>query len=138
MLECNSNYDSVLKTQGTVSVYKIPTDPVRREKWLKLIPRKNWNITTSSVVCVKHFKEKFLERYEIGKDGQQILYKTPRLKRNARPTLFGEDLEEVDHSETEEESEDEAVGRQLTKLKKPVQEFPKPTTPGQLLLVAII
>jgi THAP domain len=132
MLECNSNYDSAMRTEAAVSVYKIPSDPVRREKWLKLIPRKNWNITTSSVVCVKHFKEKFLERYEIGKDGQQIVYKTPRLKRNARPTLFGEDLEEVEHSETEEDSEEEAA-KLVPKARKPAQEFPKlvkPTAPG--------
>jgi THAP domain len=131
MLECHSNYDAWLRDNDSVSVYKIPSDSVRREKWLKIIPRKNWNITVSSVVCIRHFKEKFLERYEIGKDGQQIVYKTPRLKRYAVPTLFGDPLIEVDHSESEDSDEDERDLKSLNRSKgTPAKDAP--TAPGAM------
>ncbi|XP_050498087.1 uncharacterized protein LOC114332213 isoform X2 [Diabrotica virgifera virgifera] len=78
---CTSNYASTY--EGYVSVFKYPRDNDVRQQWLKSIPRKNWEPSHNSVVCVKHFCEDDLLFYDTYKDKDGVLKSYPRL----RPTL---------------------------------------------------
>jgi hypothetical protein len=122
LLDCNSNYDSYLKHNPIVSVYGFPSNPQRLSKWLKLIPRKNFNIKVSTVVCIKHFNEKYLERSATDRSGNQKLYKKPKLKPNAVPTIFGDPLVEIPYSDDEGKVEviEKKAKEKVVSMKPPV------------------
>ena len=48
---CKSNY---LSKKEKVTVYRLPSDPEERKKWIKAIPRDNIPDSPNTVVCVKH------------------------------------------------------------------------------------
>lgn len=53
---CKSGYSSTAKDdQSSISFYKFPTETVRRELWLRKIPRENLFVTPYSRVCSLHF-----------------------------------------------------------------------------------
>lgn len=62
---CTSNYNS---TSEFISVFKFPSEDIEREKWIRNIPRKDWNPSSSAVVCKKHFEEKDISWVETFKD----------------------------------------------------------------------
>ena len=49
---CSSNYDSVKKK---TKVFRLPSDPEERQRWMKAIPRDNIPDKHDTVVCEKHF-----------------------------------------------------------------------------------
>lgn len=53
---CKSNY---LTEKEKVSVYRLPSDPEERQRWLKAIPRDNIPDKKDTVVCSKHFPPDF-------------------------------------------------------------------------------
>mgnify|MGYP005982137529 FL=1 len=90
---CNSNYDSEIKKGGpVVSAFRFPKDEERKKLWLLAIPRKDFSPTANSVVCMKHFSEDDIIRYDLykTKDGttQQLLLMCPKLKEDALPRIF--------------------------------------------------
>jgi hypothetical protein len=92
---CKSNYDSSLKNSQNnrgVSVFKFPKNEERKQAWLKIIPRKNFIPSASSVVCQLHFSSDDIILYDkhLQPDGscKQLLLKNPRLKDGAVPSVF--------------------------------------------------
>lgn len=60
---CKSGYSSQIEK---VSCFSFPFDkPDLLKSWVKFVNRKNWSPTKNSVICVKHFEEKYI------KDGQR-------------------------------------------------------------------
>ena len=53
---CNSNY---LKETKRVTVYRLPSNPEERKRWIKAIPRDNIPDKPKTVVCAKHFPPPF-------------------------------------------------------------------------------
>jgi hypothetical protein len=53
---CNSNY---LKESEKVTVYRLPSNPEERKRWMKAIPRDNIPDKPDTVVCAKHFPPNF-------------------------------------------------------------------------------
>ena len=89
--ECRSNYDG----EVYCTVFQFPSqkrDHVLREKWIRIIPRRDWVPTKRSVVCIKHFQEddvissdKFIDESGV----QHIVQRRcPVLKPDAYPTVF--------------------------------------------------
>jgi THAP domain/Transposase protein len=90
---CRGNYDPTEK----VSVFRFPSEKLNRDlraKWIRQIPRdeKDYNVTSNTVVCEKHFVEEFIVRYdEVTRlDGSILRMKRdcPKLTKDAYPTLF--------------------------------------------------
>jgi hypothetical protein len=89
---CKSNYESSIKTEGYIQCFKFPSDPPRKQLWLRAIPRSDWTPSNRSCVCVKHFHEDdliWIEKYK-NKDGDWCEYRRekPVLSENAVPRLF--------------------------------------------------
>ena len=59
---CKSGYVSE-KSDNPVSTFRFPLDkPDLLQKWHQFVNRSNWSATKNSVICIKHFDEKFLLR----------------------------------------------------------------------------
>ena len=59
---CKSGYVSE-KRENPVSTFRFPLDkPDLLQKWQQFVNRSNWSATKNSVICIKHFEEKFLLR----------------------------------------------------------------------------
>ena len=59
---CKSGYVSE-KSENPVSTFRFPLDkPDLLQKWQQFVNRSNWSATKNSVICIKHFEEKFLLR----------------------------------------------------------------------------
>lgn len=91
---CKSNYRSSLKTEGYVQCFQLPKDSLRRELWLRAIPRSNWTPTYHCNICIKHFCAEdlcYIEKYK-NKDGEWCEFRRqkPILSENAVPKIFPE------------------------------------------------
>ena len=63
---CKSNYDT--KDKGNyVPIFNFPGDSEKRAEWIRKIPNKNLKVTKNSRVCIKHFEEKDIKRFDIFK-----------------------------------------------------------------------
>lgn len=86
---CTSNYGS---KPPFVSVFKFPKDESLKQQWLKAIHRAEFVPKNVSVVCIKHFDERFVIREDVIKrpDGSILSVKRDRLKltHDAVPTRF--------------------------------------------------
>ncbi|XP_049275539.1 uncharacterized protein LOC119371913 isoform X1 [Rhipicephalus sanguineus] len=85
---CRSGYRSNLKR---ASLFRAPLDPVRLSEWEESIGRTDKKLTSSAVVCERHFEESCIERtFRIVIDGvvNEIPREAPLLKRDAVPTVF--------------------------------------------------
>ena len=49
--DCNGNYNKENKEK----VFRLPKDPVERERWMKIIPRDNIPDNPNTVLCERHF-----------------------------------------------------------------------------------
>lgn len=91
---CKSNYNlpGKLISKDNVTVYHFPKDEKRKQLWLRKIPRKDFVVTKSSVVCIKHFVPKFVIRFSTSKrktpGASPRLLKIPRLTDDAYPSIF--------------------------------------------------
>ena len=91
--ECRGNYHNTKDHIGEkVSVFKFPDDPDLRAKWIRMIPRKDYEITRNTVVCEKHFSPEFVVRVDVltRPDGSVLREprKRPKLTKDAYPSIF--------------------------------------------------
>lgn len=86
---CRSNYTS---NSPSVTVFKFPKNEELKRKWLSAIPRADFTPKTRSVVCLKHFDERFVIREDTvtRPDGSVLTVKRDSLKltKDAFPTIF--------------------------------------------------
>ena len=57
---CCSNY----KGEETVSVFSFPSDENIKNRWIKFVSRKDWQPTSSAVICIKHFTKQFTQHLQ--------------------------------------------------------------------------
>ncbi|GFO30720.1 THAP domain-containing protein 11 [Plakobranchus ocellatus] len=85
---CKGNYSETEK----VSVFHFPADEERKRLWCKKIPRADFQPTSQSVVCEKHFDENFIIRIDkaVRPDGTILSVKRdrPKLTADAFPSIF--------------------------------------------------
>ena len=55
-----------LKYKGVkiVAVFSFSSDEDIKNRWIKFASRKDWQPTSSAVICIKHFEGKFLKKGE--------------------------------------------------------------------------
>ncbi|CAG2056898.1 unnamed protein product [Timema podura] len=86
---CKSNYNS---KPPRVSAFQFPNDKLLKLKWLSAIHRADFVPRKRSVVCIKHFDERFVVREDSVKrpDGSILTLKRDHLKltKDAFPTYF--------------------------------------------------
>lgn len=84
---CRSNYKV-----SSVSCFKFPNDPLKSQQWVQAIHRENFSPGKYSVVCVKHFDERFVVREDTVRrpDGTLLTVKRDKIKLtdDAIPTIF--------------------------------------------------
>jgi hypothetical protein len=90
---CRGNYPATKEHAfEKVSIFGFPKDVIMREKWKKLIPNKDLEITDNTVVCEKHFAQDFIIRVDtITRDDGSILSVQrmhPKLTNDAYPSYF--------------------------------------------------
>ena len=84
--ECKTGYKSC-KTQEKIALFRFPKQEELQQRWLKAIPRQNWN--SSHRVCAKHFHEDDIQRVSIDTRGRTLHeLKCPHLKPTATPMIF--------------------------------------------------
>ncbi|XP_039285826.1 uncharacterized protein LOC111046939 isoform X3 [Nilaparvata lugens] len=89
---CTSNYESAVKKEGYVQIFRFPKDEKLRSEWIRAIPRSNWNPPQRAYVCIKHFHKTDLvwsEKFK-NRDGEWCEFKRdkPVLSPCAVPKLF--------------------------------------------------
>lgn len=86
---CTSNYRS---SKERTTSFSFPKDPILKSKWLKNIPRKDYNPGKYAVVCEKHFAPDDIIRVDtVKRDDGTILTcnrDRPKLKEGAVPIIF--------------------------------------------------
>ena len=55
---CKTDHRSVQDDEEKPVLYQFPRNEELRHKWIRAIPRQNWNPTNCSRVCSKHFHKK--------------------------------------------------------------------------------
>ena len=93
---CKSGYSSISKEdQANISFYKFPTDSIRRDIWLRKIPREKFCVTSYTRVCSLHFSSDMFvslstdsKKRRKTSDGEIAILQRPRLKDDACPTIF--------------------------------------------------
>ncbi len=73
-----------------MSKHLFPKNPLRRDQWIKSIPRANWSPSASSVVCSLHFHEEDFKTERCDSNSRRNLgeLKSKRLKSDAVPRIF--------------------------------------------------
>jgi hypothetical protein len=64
---CNSGYTYKPGFEEKVKLFST-SDPKMQQKWTRIIPRKDYKVTRSSYVCVKHFADEDIVK---GKKGRK-------------------------------------------------------------------
>ena len=86
---CNSNYRG---TKEKVPSFSYPKDPVLKSKWLKNVPRNDYEPSKYAVVCERHFDPSDIIRFDSVKrnDGTILTCERQRLKLkdDAVPIIF--------------------------------------------------
>ena len=85
---CKSNYDSNLE-KGYVTCFKFPTDKTLAGKMVKKNIKRRTYVSKYTVVCIKHFQECDIIKYDIlsGKNGDPDL-KIPQKNLRFKMMLF--------------------------------------------------
>ena len=85
---CRGNYDANEK----VSVFKFPSEPEKRDLWLRKIPRVDYQPSRNSFVCVRHFSDQFIIKTDsvTRSDGTVLSVERtrPKLTPDAYPSIF--------------------------------------------------
>ena len=63
---CKSNNNNKDKTDY-VKIFKFPEESERRAEWIRKIPNRNLIVSKNSRVCIKHFEENDIKRFDIFK-----------------------------------------------------------------------
>ena len=54
-------------------MFRVPTDPIRFKKWKQAIPKREKELTVSSYVCAKHFKDdEIITEWTSGEGDSQV------------------------------------------------------------------
>ena len=92
--KCRSGY-SLTNTNDekqSISVFSFPENQELRRKWMRAIPRDNWEPTSNSGVCKQYFKPDDLALERTDTNERRKKKKEPlaliRLKSDAIPTIF--------------------------------------------------
>lgn len=89
---CKSNYDSRLKHGEAVSTFGFPKEEKEKRRWLRAIPRYDWQPSQSTAVCEHHFHVEDIVRFDISKNKEgdtiSLPLKYPKLKKHAVPKVF--------------------------------------------------
>lgn len=83
---CNTKYK-----KDKLSLFSVPKNEVLLDRWKKLIPRSDNELTANSVICELHFQEDFINRnYVHVINGETVTFPRgkPILKSDAIPTIF--------------------------------------------------
>ena len=70
---CSSGYDAKSEKVSTFSFFLGKPDLI--EKWIKFVNRNNWFPTKNSVLCIKHFEDKYIlkgKRNKLNRNSQPI------------------------------------------------------------------
>ena len=62
--ECQSNYNCKDSTE-CVTVFSFPKDKDVVKEWIERIPRENLIVTKHTRVCIQHFEDKDICRYDV-------------------------------------------------------------------------
>ncbi|KAH8032040.1 hypothetical protein HPB51_022788 [Rhipicephalus microplus] len=87
---CKSGYKSCKESR---SLFRAPIEPARLAAWSRKIRRKDRPLSHESVICDRHFDERFIERtfrMKINGEIVEIPRDRPQLTRDAIPTIFPE------------------------------------------------
>ena len=60
VVNCRTNYT----IEETNTVFSFPKDEDLRKRWIKFVNRKDWQPTSSSYICKKHFEPKYYKKGE--------------------------------------------------------------------------
>lgn len=86
---CRSNYDD---ESNYTTVFTFPKDTERKELWIRKVSRDNFTPSSTSVVCIKHFEERFIIREDRIRrdDGTELVVPRDKitLSKDAFPTIF--------------------------------------------------
>jgi hypothetical protein len=89
LIGCKSGYGNDKLPQG-VRKHIFPKDDLKRQQWIKAIPRTNWTPAVNAVVCSLHFEDCDYKSQRSDKnssrDRGELKYK--RLKDDAVPRIF--------------------------------------------------
>ena len=87
---CKSGYGTSGQLSPGVSRHRFPKDPVKRDEWIKAIPRANWQPSKRSVICSLHFEDSDFrtERHDSNTHRDRGELKTRHLKATAIPRVF--------------------------------------------------
>ena len=82
-VDCRSNCAGEERT----TVFSFPKEESLRKIWIKFAHRKEWEPTTSSFICIRHFEEKY---YRKGKNDKRY-----RLTKTMKPvpTIFNPNIQ---------------------------------------------
>ena len=61
---CKSNYKTT-ENGNYVTVFKFPDNTTKQTEWLRKLPNKDFQITKTSRVCIKHFEPHFIKRHDV-------------------------------------------------------------------------
>ncbi|XP_050508917.1 THAP domain-containing protein 2-like [Diabrotica virgifera virgifera] len=75
---CNHRAGVDKKKTSGITFHRFPKDPEHRKKWITFVNRGAWVPTKYSVLCSKHFSEKYIDR-----TSRSLV----RLRDNAVPTI---------------------------------------------------
>lgn len=89
---CVPNCKSTSFTLDKVAFFSFPRDAEKRQEWLKIINKEGIVVKRSTVICSKHFEEKYLirEHRATAEDGKILMLPRDRikLKKDAVPTMY--------------------------------------------------
>lgn len=74
---CKSNYGV-----SDTSAFRFPKNEDMRRKWLNFIHRDKFIVTNNTLVCIKHFEERFIIREDVFSAGCGETVSVPRKKPN--------------------------------------------------------
>ncbi|CAN7949063.1 unnamed protein product [Ixodes pacificus] len=74
--------------QSSVSFFRFPKDPARREVWKRNVGRAGWTPSDGTVLCSDHFTADSVDCQKF-RSAFGMPAMMPRLKPDAVPTLFG-------------------------------------------------
>ena len=63
IVNCRSNYTG----EESTKVFSFPKEEDLKKRWIRFVNRTDWELTSSSYICIKHFEEKYHEKGKISK-----------------------------------------------------------------------
>ena len=79
---CRSYYDN---GKEYVNIFKFPSDPERKKLWVRKLHRANFSPRPFSVMCFRHFDDRFIIREDGVKpsDGTQLVIPRRKIRKSS-------------------------------------------------------